>query len=130
MANGRAGRVILWIFQGWAAFAFVVIGFGKFHGTFWVSAFSRWGYSDRFRMLIGALEMTGGLLMAFPRTAAYAAILLDVIMIGAVGTLVAHHEHLFPPIFWLIVVSIVGYARRRHAWGPAAGAPRAQAGTV
>jgi uncharacterized membrane protein YphA (DoxX/SURF4 family) len=130
MANGRAGRVILWIFQGWAAFAFVVIGFGKFHGAFWVKAFTRWGYSDGFRLLIGVLEMTGGLLMAFPRTAAYAAILLDVIMIGAIATLVAHDEHLFAPTFWLIVVSIVGYARWRQAWRPAAGAPRAHAGTV
>ncbi len=130
MANGRAGRALLWIAQIWAAFAFVVIGFGKFRNPFWLAAFPRWGYSDGFRMLIGVLEMLAGVLIAFPQTASYAAVLIDVIMLGAVGTLVVHHEKLFPPIFWLIVVSIVGFARRRRAWRPSASAPPAHADTV
>jgi len=118
MSNGRVGRVILWIAQIWAAFAFVVIGVGKFRNPFWLAAFPRWGYSDGFRMLVGVLEALGGLLLALPRTVTYAAILIDVVMFGALGTLVVHHEKLFPPIFWLILVSIVGYARRRQAWRP------------
>ena|SRR5215471_13933256 len=130
MANGRAGRVLLWIFQAWAAFSFVVIGFGKFHNAFWLKAFPRWGYSDNFRMLIGVLELFAGLLMAFPRTATYAAVLIDAIMIGAFATLVLNHEKVFPPIFWLIVVSIVGYARRKQAWRPAGRGIPAAADTV
>ena len=119
MINGRASRAILWMLQIWAAFAFVVVGVGKFRNPFWLAAFPRWGYSAGFRMLIGVLEILGGLCLALPQTASYAAILIGLIMLGAVTTLVAHHEPLFPPVFWLIVVSIVGYARRRRVWRPA-----------
>ena len=130
MANGKAGRAILWAFQAWAAFAFVVIGIAKFRSPFWFAAFTRWGYSDGFRMLIGALEFIGGLLIAFPRTAVYAAFLIDAIMIGAVGTLLLNHGKLFAPIFWLVVVSIVGYARRKQAWRPAGRGAAAAVDTV
>ena len=130
MANRRAGRAILWIFQIWAAFAFVVVGVGKVRNHFWLAAFPRWGYSAGFRMLIGVLEIVGGLLIVFPRTASYAAVLIGAIMIGAVGTLVVNHEKLFPPIFWLIVVSIVGYARRTQAWRPSAHAVSTTADSV
>lgn len=130
MANSRFGRVTLWIFQGWTALAFVVVGFGKFHNPFWLKAFPKWGYSDGFRMLIGVLEVAGGLLIAIPRTATYAAILIDAIMIGALGTLLVNHEKLFPPTFWLVVVSIVGYARWKQAWRPAGRGMPAAAGTV
>jgi hypothetical protein len=130
MANGKAGRAILWLFQIWAAFAFIVVGIGKFRNPFWLAAFPRWGYSDGFRMLIGVLEIAGGILMAFPPTVLYAAILIDAIMIGAVGTLVLNHEKLFPPLFWLIVVSIAGYARRRRAWRPGHRQTSAAANTV
>ena len=119
MTGRKLGRALLWIVQIWAAFAFVVVGIGKFRNPFWIAAFPRWGYRDGFRMFIGVLETLGGLLLAFPQTASYAAILVGVIMIGAVGTLVVNHEKLFPPIFWLVVISIVGYARRRRAWRPA-----------
>ena len=130
MANGRVGRAILWFFQIWAAFSFVVIGIGKFRNAFWLAAFPRWGYSDSFRMLIGVLEILAGLLMAFPRTVTYAAVLIDAIMLGAVTTLLLNHEKLFPPIFWLIVVSIVGYARWKQAWRPAGRGMSAAADTV
>lgn len=130
MATSKAGRIILWTIQGWAVLAFVVIGFGKFHNPFWAKAFPKWGYSDSFRMLIGVLEMLGGALLAFPRTALYAAVLIDVILLGAAWTLVTHHERAFPPLFWLIVISIVGYARRRQAWRPAGRDMRAAVDTV
>jgi uncharacterized membrane protein YphA (DoxX/SURF4 family) len=130
MANGRAGRVILWIFQIWAALAFVVIGIGKFRNPFWLAAFPRWGYSAGFRMLIGVLEIVSGLLIVFPRTASYAAVLIGAIMIGAVATLVVNHEKVFPPIFWLIAVSIIGYARRKQAWPRSARAVSTTTGAV
>ena len=120
MARIRAGSVLLWTVNILAALAFVTIGFGKFRNPFWLKAFPHWGYSDGFRILIGVVEILGGVALAFPRTAAYAAVVIDVIMVGAVGTLVIHHEKPLPPIFWLFVVSIVGYARRRQAWRPAA----------
>ena len=125
--------VLLWIVQILAALAFVAIGYGKFGNPFWLRAFARWGYSGQFRILIGVLEMTGGILLAIPKTTAYAAILIDVIMIGAAGTLLAHGEpraQMFAPIFWMAIVSSVAYARRRHAWRPAARQSSAAADTV
>jgi uncharacterized membrane protein YphA (DoxX/SURF4 family) len=112
--------VLLWIVQILAALAFVAIGFGKFTNVFWIKAFPRWGYSDGFRMLIGVLEMVGGAVLVFPRATTYAAILLDTILVGAAATLLVHHEKPFPPLFWLVVISILGVVRRRQAWRPAA----------
>jgi len=119
MRHLKIGTVLLWVVQILAAFAFLMVGFGKFTNAFWLKAFPRWGYSDGFRMLIGVLEIIGGLLIAVPRTTLYAAILLGTIMIGAAATLVLNHEKLFPPLFWLVVLSLLGVARRRQAWRPA-----------
>jgi uncharacterized membrane protein YphA (DoxX/SURF4 family) len=117
-----AGIVLLWIVQLLAAFAFLNIGFGKFVGPFWIKAFARWGYSDGFRILIGVLEMAGGALLALPQTTMYAAALIDVIMIGAAGTLLLNgepHRQVAAPIVWMILVSGLALARRRRTWRPA-----------
>jgi len=117
-----AGSVLLWIVQILAAAAFVAIGFGKFGNPFWLRAFARWGYSDAFRILIGVLEMTGGVLLAIPWTTAYAAALIDVIMIGAAGTLLLNDEprrQIAAPIVWMIIATSLGFARRRRTWRPA-----------
>src|SRR4029450_2337298 len=66
-----AGTVLLWAIQILAAFAFVKIVFDKFGNAFWINSFARWGYSDGFRILIGVLEMAGGLLLAIPQTTVY-----------------------------------------------------------
>lgn len=116
MAKIRVGRVLLWTITILAAFAFVVVGEGKFRDPFWLKAFPRWGYSNAFRMLIGVLEITGGLLLVVPRTALYGAILISIIMLGAVETLVRFHERMAAPVFWIVIVSLIGYARRRQAW--------------
>lgn len=64
------------------------------------------------------LEMTGGLLLAFPRTTVYGAVVIDIVMLGAVGTLIRFHEHLFAPIFLLVTISLIAYGRRHQAWRP------------
>jgi hypothetical protein len=113
--------VLFWIVQVWVTFGFLAIGFAKFHNPFWIRAFARWGYSDAFRILIGVLEMAAGVLLAIPPARIYAAGLVDVIMIGALGTILVHAEpraELFAPIFWIATVSAFAYARRRDAWRP------------
>jgi len=109
---------LIWIAQILAALAFIAIGLAKFRNPFWLRGFLRWGYSDSFRMLIGALEIIGGALLAWPRTTSYGAALLGPILIGAVATLRLHRENLFAPLFWLVIVAFVGIARRRRAWRP------------
>src|SRR4029077_10694634 len=91
-----AGTVTVWALQAFACLGFVFIGIAKFRPGFWIAGFARWGYSDSFRMLIGILEIAGGVLLTFPLTASYAATLLGSIMVGATVTLVLHNEHPFP----------------------------------
>ena len=113
-----AGTVMLWALQIFATVGFTVAGIGKFRSAFWIAAFARWGFSDGFRMLIGVLELAGGLLLAFPRTTSYAAVLIGCIMVGAAGTLVLHKEPWAAPVFWLVIMALLGIARRRRAWRP------------
>jgi putative oxidoreductase len=114
-----AGVVLLWAIQLLAAVLLVKIGFDKFGNAFWIHAFAKWGYSDGFRVLIGVLEMTGGLLLAIPQTTVYAAFLIDVILVGAAGTLLlngAPTQQLSAPIVWMVLVSALAFARRRRTW--------------
>jgi uncharacterized membrane protein YphA (DoxX/SURF4 family) len=113
-----AGPVMLWALQILASVGFVLTGFAKFFAPFWIAGFTRWGYPDSFRMLIGVLEIVGGLLLAFPRTASYAAAMLACIMVGAFGTLIAHGEPWKAPIVWMVVIVVIGIARRRAALRP------------
>ena len=116
-----AGAVLLWAVQLLAAFAFVNIGFGKFGNAFWIRSFEKWGYSDEFRILIGVLEMAAGILLAIPRTTVYAAVLIDVLMIGAAGTLLLNGEpfrQVSAPLAWMVTASALAFARRRSAWRP------------
>lgn len=121
----RVARGLLWIIQILAMLAFIAIGVAKFRNVFWIKAFPRWGYSDGFRMLIGVIEIAGGALLAPPQTTFYAAAFLVSIMIGAISTLMINHEPIFPPLFWAVVLSAIGVARRRRAWRPSAREPHA-----
>ena len=47
---------------------------------------SFWGYPVWFRLLIGALEIGAALMLFWPRTAAYGAAAIIVVMVGGMGT--------------------------------------------
>jgi uncharacterized membrane protein YphA (DoxX/SURF4 family) len=113
-----AGTVTMWALQVLASLGFVYIGIAKFRNGFWIAGFARWGYSDSFRMLIGVLEVAGGVLLAFPPTASYAAALLGCILAGAIGTLVLHNEPPFPPLLWIAVIALIGLVRLPRMWRP------------
>lgn len=62
----------------------------KLTGEVWeVERFEAFGYSQGFRVLIGILEGVGALLLLWPRTASWGALVLAVVMIGATGTHIA-----------------------------------------
>lgn len=112
-----AGTVALWIVQIVAAAAFVAIGVAKFGSPEWARNFARWGYPDGVYMVIGVLEIAGGLLLLLPKVTSYAATLLGVILIAAAATLALHHQPISPPTAWLVVMILLGVTRRR-AWRP------------
>ena len=122
-----AGPVLLWVVQILMSLGFVLIGSLKFFSPFWIAGFTRWGYPASFRLLIGVLEIAGGLMLVFPRAASYAAVMLACILVGAAGTLFVHHEPWKTPIAWLVMTAIVGIGRLRAARRPSTAAPPALA---
>jgi len=90
-------------------------GLGKFVGHFWQPLFASWGYPSWFAGVVGATEIIAGICLFIPRLAAYAAIVLAVIMAGAFVTLYTHPSELMGwgarPLFYLAILAGVGLAR-------------------
>lgn len=122
-----AGTVGFWALQILLGALFVVIGIAKFGDPAWERNFARWGYPDGFYMVIGVLEALGGLLLFVPRITSYAAGMLGIIMIGASLTHFVHNEmgRVVPPLMYLALLIVVGFARRHSAFRPASIRPAA-----
>ena len=89
--KSRVGRiafeVFLWALSVLLIMVFARAGWDKFNdGSGWARAFNHWGYPVWFRVLIGVLEIAAALLLLWPRTAAYGAALIIVVMLGGMGT--------------------------------------------
>ena len=118
-ARGRriALEVLLWILAAMLIMVFVRAGWDKFDPTSgWARAFSFWGYPVWFRVLIGVLEIAAALLLVWPRTAAYGAAIIIVVMLGGMGThvFVEHRpSRLTSELLHLIVASMVLIGRWR-----------------
>jgi putative oxidoreductase len=126
-----ATTVLVWAITGFLVFVFTSQGTAKFSSTSgWVSAFATWGYPPWFRMSIGALEVLAALLLLVPRTAAYGALLIMVIMLGGMGTHIAHGQpgqvtHELTPFIFATVVAVMRRKYLRVAWPVAIGSPAA-----
>jgi len=66
-------------------------GSQKFTSNTWERMFRQWGYPDGFYLVIGAVEVIGGVLLLIPRTASYSAIVLAIVMVAASATQILHH---------------------------------------
>jgi uncharacterized membrane protein YphA (DoxX/SURF4 family) len=76
-----------WLLQ--ILLALVMIGPGgitKFTSSSWACRFREWGYPEGFHLVVGALELAGGIALLIPRTASYSALMLMVVMTGAAAT--------------------------------------------
>jgi len=104
----------LWVVRGLLALAFAGAGGAKLYGVpMLVQEFQHIGLGQWFRYLTGALEVLGAFLILAPSLAAFGALLLICIMIGATIT------HLFviggspvPALVLLALSAIVAYAKR------------------
>jgi putative oxidoreductase len=85
-ATPSKGRLItVWTLSGLVALAFVFVGAGKLAGTAaMVELFDKVGLGQWFRYLTGLLEVAGGIGLLIPRYAFRAAVLLAIVMIGAI----------------------------------------------
>lgn len=105
---GRAVLVVVGLF-------FMMNGFFKVSGAEQaVTMFRGYGYADWFRVLIGVIELAGGLALMFRKTFFYSAALLAVVLVGAVGTHINHGESAMLPMpIVLIVILATAIFRRR-----------------
>lgn len=93
MKKNKIKLITSWILQVLLGLQFIIAGQAKFTTPgVWEAQFTRWGYPDNFYMVIGILEIIGGILMFVPRLVTKASIGLGVIMIGATGTHIIHQE--------------------------------------
>lgn len=68
--------------------AVVMVGPGsqKFTSPTWERMFRAWGYPDGFYLVIGAIEVVGGIGLLIPKVASVSALVLAVVMAGAAAT--------------------------------------------
>lgn len=87
----RIQPLLLWLVSSWFAYRLILNGLRKFdHGGMWTKAFENWGYPVWFRILIGVLEVGGGLLLLIPPVRHFGGIILFVVMVGALATRIVH----------------------------------------
>jgi putative oxidoreductase len=127
MAATTRGRrivleVFLWILAAMLIMVFVRAGWDKFDpSSGWARAFRFWGYPVWFRVLIGLLEILAVLLLVWPRTAAYGAAIIILVMLGGMGThvFVEHRpSRVTSELLHLILASIVLVGRWRARINP------------
>jgi putative oxidoreductase len=113
----RIGRIAgIWTVTLIAAALSILVGVIKFSSARgWDRAFAHWGYPTWARPAVGAAEITAGVLMLAPPTAAYGGALMASVMFGAIGTHVVHHEweRVVPPTV-LCTLSCIVLSIRRH----------------
>lgn len=83
----RVRMVAAWLAALYLARMYVGMGWVKFDPDgFWTEAFVRWGYPEWLRLLVGAIEVAGGVLILVPWVATWGAAGLVTVMIGAGAT--------------------------------------------
>ena len=87
MKRERWADLAFWVPTLFLVYVFARQGAAKFSDTSgWADAFRFWHFPVWFRILIGVLEVSAAALLLTRRTAAIGAILIVMVMLGAMGT--------------------------------------------
>jgi putative oxidoreductase len=107
-------RIGSWTLQGVIAAAFLAAGFAKLAGVpFMVDLFAQIGLGQWFRIVTGAVEVTGAVALLIPGLASIGALWLGATMVGAVAThLFVLHTSPVPAIVLGLLNAAVVYLRR------------------
>jgi putative oxidoreductase len=107
-------NIACWVLQGLAAFAFLAAGGSKLAGAgAMVGMFARLGAGQWFRYLTGALEVLGAVGLLIPKATFYGAVLLAMVMVGAIITHIAIlGGNPTPAIVLLLINGTIAYLRR------------------
>ncbi len=111
-------NIALWVVQGLLAAFYALQGVMKIIGSEEVVAnFQKWGFPHKFYLLIGVLELLGGIGLLIPRTTFYAAAGLILVMIGAAVTHITHGEAAMLPMPVIPLLLLAAVAYLRSPWG-------------
>jgi len=117
MAEASRGlKIALWVVSGLLTALFLFAGFGKVSGNPQaIEGFAKYGYSDGFRLFIGASELSGAVGLWLPKLSFWAAVGLILIMFGAVYTHVTYAEAPTGALVALALLGFVAWSRRGSA---------------
>ena len=112
-ASIKRRLIPLWILSGLVVLAFIGAGGAKLAGApAMVEMFDKVGLGQWFRYFTGLLEVTAGIGLLISRYAFYAAVLLAIVMVGAI---IAHITVLgsspAAPVVLLVLTGIIAYLR-------------------
>jgi uncharacterized membrane protein YphA (DoxX/SURF4 family) len=111
----RARLALVWILSALIALLMLSQGWDKFlEGGRWAGSFAEWGYPVGFRLFVGVLEIGGGLALLVPRLSRYAALVLTLVMFGAVGALVSNEagQGALTPLVFAFALMWIWWERR------------------
>jgi putative oxidoreductase len=114
-AGSAKGRLIaLWILSGLVALAFIAAGASKLAGAAaMVELFAKVGLGQWFRYFTGLLEVAAAIGLLISRYAFYAAVLLAIVMVGAI---IAHITVLgsspAAPVVLFVLTGMIAYLRK------------------
>jgi putative oxidoreductase len=113
-ASSKGRLITLWILSGLVSLAFLAAGGGKLAGTaVMVGLFDKVGLGQWFRYFTGLLEVAAAIGLLIPRYACYAAVLLAIVMVGAIT---AHVTVLggspAPAAVLLVLTGTIAYLRK------------------
>ncbi len=115
MKSKKLHGYITWALQIILGLLFLAAGAGKFLAAeTWIQKFTTWGFFNNFYLLIGVVELLGAILLFLPKLSKYAAMLLVVVMTGAVITHIVHQEavELFRPVIFMALLSALIFLKK------------------
>ena len=107
----RVKSVLLWIITIFLAVVMIGPGSQKFTGPTWERMFRTWGYPDHFYLLIGAIEVVGGIALLIPKTASASGIVLSIVMVGAAITQRLNGRNGIGEFVFAALLLVIAYAR-------------------
>jgi putative oxidoreductase len=118
VANRRqiAIDVVLWVFALFLAWVFIRQGTSKFSNTSgWARAFHVWHFPVWFRLMIGVIETAAALLLLTRRTALVGALLIILVMLGAMATHIywGRPQQVTSEVLPLLLATLVAMGRRK-----------------
>lgn len=117
MKRERWADLALWVPTLFLVYVFARQGAAKFSDTSgWARAFRFWHFPVWFRILIGVLEVSAAALLLTRRTAAIGAILIVMVMLGAMGTHIywGRPGQVTSEVLPLLLALLVLWGRRRR----------------